>query len=136
MLTSSLHWFSLDYASELDTYGPVFRLWANSEGELNDDLLSIAEAVEKCAKATRNSVSTFFPPIFHYHYQMCLKLDVLLRSRTSGKSKSNMIHQGVNKFLELMCQFKVCVTSHVPPYTANVVIVSVIHSKTPISSVT
>ena len=72
MLTSSLHWFSSDYASELDTYGPVFRLWANSEGELNDDLLSIAEAVEKCAKATRNSVSTSPPPPFFTIITKCV----------------------------------------------------------------
>ena len=49
--------YCTEYAAELETYGPVFRLWANSEVELADDLINFADAVENCAKATRNSVS-------------------------------------------------------------------------------
>ncbi|XP_022109937.1 sorting nexin-7-like isoform X3 [Acanthaster planci] len=60
----------MDLGTEYESYGPTYRLWANSEAELDDTLGSLSDCLDKCAKAVKDmTVSTetnFLPAIKEY----------------------------------------------------------------------
>ena len=60
-LTLSLGYFLVtDMGTELETYGPTYRLWANSESELTETLGGLGDCLDKCAKPYKDMVSKTF----------------------------------------------------------------------------
>ncbi|ELU06895.1 hypothetical protein CAPTEDRAFT_21975 [Capitella teleta] len=89
-----------DYLSELNEWGPVFTLWSNNEGKLNDALVAMAKAVEKCflslqqlADATEHSLSN---PLREYMlYAEAIK--VVLRRRDAIQMEYEMTVEELNR---------------------------------------
>ncbi|XP_071800322.1 sorting nexin-7-like isoform X2 [Asterias amurensis] len=59
-----------DMGTELETYGPTYRLWANSESELTETLGGLGDCLDKCAKPykdmTENTELHFLPAAKEY----------------------------------------------------------------------